>query len=426
MNHKSIQILRTRLNNTDTKIANEVLLDGQPLYNKTSNKLYVGDGTKKISELKYIGQEAWEDFNIENGTGAVLIQTKDQNHSFKVMTDGRAKVQSAPIESNDVVRKLELDKKLDKTVVVQTTGNSTTDVMSQKAVTENFVNTHSEVEVGNSANITNKDGILQLSTDGFNGKSYLMSDENGYLKFLHTDLQGNTLNLITTDDYYLHFAKGSFDFDQGTQTILEGDVVFSNTIPLFNNGLQIQIGEAITYGTSDGGNKDVYAPSESGRTAIEPNSNPTETSLVTVSSTGTHAYKKVSEVVDTKSEQTLTGTKTWKVNEPGITKTLAVSASSVYSKTDYSDGTRQSATFFSGGINLNKSTESNPIGDYTSIGFPYLVNHTDDVYKLALAPDVVPTEPSIIVNATDRHVTWKPLSELEVSVPTRSQVDLLF
>ena len=104
MNHKSIQILRTRLNNTDTKIANEVLLDGQPLYNKTSNKLYVGDGTKKISELKYIGQEAWDNFNLENGTDDVLTQTKEQNHSFKVMTDGRAKVQSAPTESDDVLR----------------------------------------------------------------------------------------------------------------------------------------------------------------------------------------------------------------------------------------------------------------------------------------------------------------------------------
>lgn len=36
--------------------------------------------------------------NIENGTDDVLAQTTDTNHSFKVMTDGRAKVQSAPTE----------------------------------------------------------------------------------------------------------------------------------------------------------------------------------------------------------------------------------------------------------------------------------------------------------------------------------------
>lgn len=50
--------------------------------------------------------------NLENGTGEVLIQTNDTNHSFKVMKDGRAKVQSAPTEADDVVRKKELDSAL--------------------------------------------------------------------------------------------------------------------------------------------------------------------------------------------------------------------------------------------------------------------------------------------------------------------------
>lgn len=74
--------------------------------------------------------------NLENGTANVLIQTTDTNHSFKVMTDGRAKVQSAPVEDDDVVRKYELYTKFDKTNIVQATGDSTTDVMSQKAVTD--------------------------------------------------------------------------------------------------------------------------------------------------------------------------------------------------------------------------------------------------------------------------------------------------
>ena len=52
--------------------------------------------------------------NLENGTGDVLVQTTDTNHSFKVMTDGRAKVQAAPKDNDDVVRKSELDTKLDK------------------------------------------------------------------------------------------------------------------------------------------------------------------------------------------------------------------------------------------------------------------------------------------------------------------------
>src|SRR5574344_690228 len=45
--------------------------------------------------------------NLENGTGDVLVQTTDTNHSFKVMTDGRAKVQTAPKDNDDVVRKSE-------------------------------------------------------------------------------------------------------------------------------------------------------------------------------------------------------------------------------------------------------------------------------------------------------------------------------
>lgn len=47
--------------------------------------------------------------NLENGTGDVLVQTTDSNQSFKVMTDGRAKVQSAPVDNDDVVRLSEVN-----------------------------------------------------------------------------------------------------------------------------------------------------------------------------------------------------------------------------------------------------------------------------------------------------------------------------
>ena len=65
------------------------------------NKEYI---EKKINDN-------WNEFNLENGTAEVLVQTTDSNHSFKVMADGRAKVQSAPVDTDDVVRKLELDTK---------------------------------------------------------------------------------------------------------------------------------------------------------------------------------------------------------------------------------------------------------------------------------------------------------------------------
>lgn len=58
---------------------------------------------------EYVAEHGSDNLNIENGTGNALVQTTDSNHSFKVMADGRAKVQSAPVDTDDVVRKLELD-----------------------------------------------------------------------------------------------------------------------------------------------------------------------------------------------------------------------------------------------------------------------------------------------------------------------------
>lgn len=63
--------------------------------------------------------------NLENGTGDILIQTTDTNQSFKVMKDGRAKVQAAPKESTDVVR-LEDIKNMSATIVDLGRSNSMT------------------------------------------------------------------------------------------------------------------------------------------------------------------------------------------------------------------------------------------------------------------------------------------------------------
>ena len=59
--------------------------------------------TKTESDAKYS-----QATNLANGTGDVLIKTTDTNQSFKVMKDGRAKVQSAPVDNDDVVRLLEV------------------------------------------------------------------------------------------------------------------------------------------------------------------------------------------------------------------------------------------------------------------------------------------------------------------------------
>lgn len=78
-----------------SKLTNNHLIKWDSVNNKLS------DSGKSIDDLTTA-------INLENGTDNVLIQTTDTNHSFKVMTDGRAKVQSAPTEDDDVVRLNEL------------------------------------------------------------------------------------------------------------------------------------------------------------------------------------------------------------------------------------------------------------------------------------------------------------------------------
>ena len=95
----------------DNKITNNHLLK----WNSTNRKLV--DSGKAVDDLSTAT-------NLENGTDAVLIQTKDQNHSFKVMTDGRAKVYGTPKDDNDVIRRVDLIAKPvteTETVIVDTT-----------------------------------------------------------------------------------------------------------------------------------------------------------------------------------------------------------------------------------------------------------------------------------------------------------------
>ena len=64
MNRNTIQILRGA-SNYDPNNGQELLLDGQPFYSKKLKKLYIGDGSPKIGELK--GTEIG--LNLENAEG---------------------------------------------------------------------------------------------------------------------------------------------------------------------------------------------------------------------------------------------------------------------------------------------------------------------------------------------------------------------
>lgn len=146
--------------------------------------------------------------NLENGTGDVLVQTTDTNHSFKVMTDGRAKVQTTPKDNDDVVRKSELDTKLDKaggtingSLIIAndlTVQGKTTSVDTQSLkVADKLI----YVARDNTAALTSPAGLITPKYDGTNnggivydstGTAYvgdIALDSNGNVDVNSSDLQ---------------------------------------------------------------------------------------------------------------------------------------------------------------------------------------------------------------------------------------------
>lgn len=177
--------------------------------------------------------------NLENGTGDVLVQTTDTNHSFKVMTDGRAKVQAAPKDNDDVVRKSELDTKLDKaggtingSLIIAndlTVQGKTTSVDTQSLkVADKLI----YVARDNTATLTSPAGLITPKYDGTNnggivydstGTAYvgdIALDSNG-----NVDVNSSDLQPIATRD----------------ATIADGNIVrWSNTnLTLVDTGINV-------------------------------------------------------------------------------------------------------------------------------------------------------------------------------------------
>ena len=51
----------------------EVLLEGEPLYDLSSKKLYIGDGTSKVSELPFVGNYSTNTSNVVDSIGGVSL-----------------------------------------------------------------------------------------------------------------------------------------------------------------------------------------------------------------------------------------------------------------------------------------------------------------------------------------------------------------
>lgn len=294
-----------RINDSDTNNAYAIA------YDKSTDSVKLGIGT--VTETGVGGDRKYSFAFAENEGNPIAVRDDNSlltdNHLLMWDSTNNKLVDSGK-SVTDIVPSIN---------VVQTTGNSETDVMSQNAVTENFLN-------------------ATVREDG--GK------------------------------YIIEFAE------------FQDYAAFQKQI-LLHEGLYV-LGGNFQYGT-DGIAYLIKPPAESGRMAVEPNDLPTETSLVTVSSTGTHAYKKVSELVDTTSMQIITGAKVFADIPVVFRDTL---------------GNNTETQFLSSSI-THKKGEARYIFYYPSASG-----------TVALTPNFAPTEPSVVVNAVDRTPTWKPVSEL--------------
>lgn len=154
-------------------------------------------------------------------------------------------------------------------------------------------------------------------------------------------------------------------------------------------------------------------PRQTGTFLLRPNDLPTETSLVTVSSTGTSAYKKLSELVDTTSEQTITGTK----NFESTGKNYCITCQTIINGVTYTAKLSGGELLF-----INDGGSENVQANYSINGVysRHRTSSSSGLLKLpidlegtfAITPNAAPTEPSVVVNAVDRTPTWKPVSEL--------------
>ena len=148
----------------------------------------------------------------------------------------------------------------------------------------------------------------------------------------------------------------------------------------------------------------------------KPSGNPTEDSVVKVSSTGSTSYKKVSELVDTTSEQTITGKK----NFESTGKNFCITCQTIINGVTYTAKISGGDVLFTNGTGPGKVQANYGInGVYsrhlTSSSSGLLKFPIDLEGTFAITPNAAPTEPSFIVTAADRTPTWKPVSELDTN-----------
>lgn len=171
----------------------------------------IGRGNIINNTSLYEGKCVVGRFNNQKPDTMFEVGVGDYNNrvnGFEVYKDGRAKVQTAPKDNTDVVRKLELDRKFDKaggtvTGDMVVGGNFTVQGKTTTVDSENLRVTDKLIEVGkgNTAPLTSPAGLITPKYDGTNnggivydntGTAYvgdITLDSNGNVDVNNSDLQ---------------------------------------------------------------------------------------------------------------------------------------------------------------------------------------------------------------------------------------------
>lgn len=218
---------------------------------------------------------------------------------------------------------------------------------------------------------------------------------------------------ITIDNYRATYVQGApWYFDNETLFSKTMNVSDNLSIKDYISILDQNIAEYLK----------IYFPVQTGTVLLRPNDLPTETSLITVSSTGTHAYKKVSELVDTTSAQILSSKKTWGTRTGSLYKVVEISSQNLTAeiggKNPNAEVSPETYTRTSlGGLGISQTyKESGRAAEYySSFMFPTYKEGSQGTYYFSMAPYDNLTADSVIVTGTDRKPVWKPLSEFITS-----------
>lgn len=348
-------------------LSGDILVTGLTYNDVNSNLVYhTADG---ITHTIYLGiEQKFDKSNVSQTTG---------DSQLKVM-------------SQKVVTEL-LNDKLFKWDVVQSTGDSTDKVMSQKAVTDNFARLV-DGKVPESQLPSYVDDVVEYDSKndfpepGEEGKIYVDKSTNLTYRW-----SGST---------YIQVGGGDLALENGT-----GDVLIQTTDP--NQSFKVMTDGRAKVQSAPTENDDVVRKLELDKKLTAPTI-PTETSFVTVSSTGTSAYKKVSELVDTTSEQTITGTKNFESTGKnfcitcqtiikGVTYTAKISGGDLLFINDGGSENIQANYGINGVYSRHRTSSSSGL-----LKLPIDLEGT-----FAITPNAAPTEPSFIVTAADRTPTWQ-------------------